>query len=322
MTEILDRPPKSNDYSHIEARLSEFIPPYHKSVSVVIPHYNNAKILEKTLTSLTLQTYPSSLIEVVISDDGTDEDISYLIPMFQPHFPIRILFHERLGHRAATMRNHGILAARHDVVLSLDCDIICPPKTVEEHLKWFHVSNEVATMAARRFVDTSKVTTRDIVDNVETVLRLPDVRSISSTNTNGLSDKRLREFQFIKHHPFPCNCFHGCNIAYKREDAIGVGLWDEAFNGNPNYEDIEFGHRLWKSGIFLIYVPEVKVLHQENCVVPLQQRVHGGAINRRLLFDKIPGLREFRAGLAKKCPTNDDSVGDSTSQQRLCGMNS
>jgi chondroitin synthase len=312
MTEILDHPPKSNDYSHIETRLSEFTSPYHKSVSVVIPHYNNAEILEKTLASLTLQTYPSSLIEVIISDDGSDEDISYLIPMFQSYFPIRILFHERLGHRVATMRNHGILAARHDVILSLDCDIICPPKTVEEHLKWFHVSDEVATVGARRFVDTFGVTARDIVDNVEAVLRLPDVRSISNTNPNGLHDRRMGEFQFIKHHPFPCNCFHGANIAYKREHAIHVSLWDEAFNGNPNYEDIEFGHRLWKSGIFLVYSPGAKVLHQENCVVPLQQRICGGAINRHLLLSKVPGLREFRSRLATRCPTHNGSAGDSS----------
>ncbi|CAG0941769.1 Chondroitin synthase [Candidatus Brocadiaceae bacterium] len=197
-----------------------------------------------------------------------------------------------------TMRNHAIQAARHEVIVSIDCDIICPPRTIEEHLRWFHISEHVASIGARRFVDTSALLTQDILENINSALYLPTIRSISNTNTTSLTDKRLHEFAFIKQHPFPCNCFHGANVAYSRGDALAVGLWDETFNGNPNYEDIEFGQRLWQSGIFLVYTSGATVLHQENRVVSLQQKQFGGAINRQLLFSKIPGLQEFRARLA------------------------
>lgn len=305
MPQDIKFPPLSNDYSHIETRLSRLISSYQKTVSVVIPHYNNLAVLEKTLASLTIQTYPLSLIEVVISDDGSDEDISSLVPIFQSYLPIKVLRNSRRGHRVATMRNYGILAARNEIILSIDCDIICPPNTIEEHLKWFHISDRVATIGPRRFVDTSELTAGDIMNDIDSVLRLPDIKSISNTNPNGLSDKRMLEFQFMKQHPFPCNCFHGGNVAYKREHAMNIGLWDESFNGNPNYEDIEFGHRLWKAGVYLVYSPEARVLHQENHVVSLEQKRIGGAINRQRLFSKVPGLQEFRASLPKEGSIND-----------------
>ena len=37
-------------------------------------------------------------------------------------------------------------------------------------------------------------------------------------------------------------------MAYWRDDALNVGLWDEDFNGNYGYEDIEFGQRLFENG--------------------------------------------------------------------------
>lgn len=292
-------PPMSNDYSHIEQSVLQFSSPYLKNVSVVIPHYKNLAILENTIASLTLQTYPLELIEVVVADDGSEEDLSHLASMFELYFPVKVLLHKRLGHRVATMRNNAIRVASHEVILSLDCDALCPPGVVAAHLKWFHVSDEVATIGPRRFVDTAGLTHVDVLRDFEAIMDLPDIRSISNTSKSGFADKRGPEFNIIKQHPFPSNCFHGVNVAYTRLRAFQVGLWDESFNGNPNYEDIEFGHRLWTSGAFLVYVPEAQVLHQENQVVTPQQRVCGAAINRQRLFKKIPGLKVFRETLCE-----------------------
>ena len=109
----------------------------------------------------------------------------------------------------------------------------------------------------------------------------------------------MPEIKIIKRHPFPCNCFHGCNISYLKQDALDVGLYDEEFNFNFGYEDIEFGYRLWKKGLYLVFEPKALALHQENNAVTYLEKVRGREINRIKLYNKVPGIAKFRESLNK-----------------------
>ena len=42
-------------------------------VSIIIPTYNRAKTLEKTIESLLLQTYPSQRYEIVVVDNNSKD---------------------------------------------------------------------------------------------------------------------------------------------------------------------------------------------------------------------------------------------------------
>jgi len=107
-------------------------------------------------------------------------------------------------------------------------------------------------------------------------------------------DRRLQEVRLLPHHPFPCNLCHGCNLAFPRQLAIDVGLFDEAFNGHSNYEDIEFAHRMQTAGAEIVYVPEATVYHQENDIVDYHTRRRGMTVNLSKLYDRVPGLQDFR----------------------------
>lgn len=121
---------------------------------------------------------------------------------------------------------------------------------------------------------------------------LPDVASIS--NRLNFSDKRMKELSLLPNHPFPCNLCHGCNLAFSRELAIDVGLFDEVFNGHSNYEDLEFAHRMVKAGAEVCYVPDAYVYHQENEIVDFETRQSGMEVNLPKLYSRVPGLRDFR----------------------------
>ncbi len=44
-------------------------------VSIIIPVFNDAKRLQTCLAALESQTYPSSCYEIVVVDNGSDDDI-------------------------------------------------------------------------------------------------------------------------------------------------------------------------------------------------------------------------------------------------------
>ncbi|MBW3535948.1 MAG: glycosyltransferase family 2 protein [Gemmatimonadetes bacterium] len=58
-----------NDYGSL---LGREIPAPSLHLAVVIPVYNRVALLERTLAGIRAQTYPSSLISVVIADDGSE----------------------------------------------------------------------------------------------------------------------------------------------------------------------------------------------------------------------------------------------------------
>jgi glycosyltransferase involved in cell wall biosynthesis len=83
-------------------------------VSVVIPAYNPGAYLQEAIGSVFDQTY--SDWELIVVDDGSDEDLSWL----QQHSGIRFLRQPNLG--VSIARNRGILHAQGELVAFLDND--------------------------------------------------------------------------------------------------------------------------------------------------------------------------------------------------------
>ncbi len=287
-------PPKSNNYRWIVPQVPLTIKAC-LSVSIIIPFYGKLSILNIVLSTIATQTYPSHLLEIIIIEDGSPDSTTPLVQYWSRQLDIKNLRIPRQGSRRAKARNVGIQAAKGDIILSIDADIALPPTLVESHLKWFHVSDQVATFGLRRFVE---LPLSDDVNHFfiqeKNFFSLPDI--VSASNLSGTYiDKRIAELEDFEQHPFPFNCFHGCNIAYKREDAIAVGFWNEDFNGNYGYEDIEFGYRLWQHGRYIVYVAEAGVLHIEDNIMSLGQRQKEADINRAKLYKMVPGLQEYRS---------------------------
>jgi len=160
-------------------------------------------------------------------------------------------------------------------------------------MNWFHKYPKVATIGLRKFVKADRIKPEEVINNFSRVLSLPEIYSISNTR-RGIVDKRIIEFEQWSIHPFPGNCFHGGNVAYWRDDAVDIGLWNEDFNGNYGYEDIEFGQRLYENDTKLVYENTATSYHQENNFVSVRQRQQGLPINRQKLYELFPALGSFR----------------------------
>jgi cellulose synthase/poly-beta-1,6-N-acetylglucosamine synthase-like glycosyltransferase/peptidoglycan/xylan/chitin deacetylase (PgdA/CDA1 family) len=105
------------------ARLTgdEFLP----EVSVLVPAYNEAVGIERSVRSLTASHYPG--LEVLVIDDGsTDGTADIVEAMGLPN--VRVI-RQVNGGKAAALRT-GTREARHDVLVMLDGDTVFEPDTI------------------------------------------------------------------------------------------------------------------------------------------------------------------------------------------------
>jgi glycosyltransferase involved in cell wall biosynthesis len=288
-----------NDYTDIAHKAKTEMCNHELSASVVIPFHEGYDILARTIKSLTHQIYPKDRFEVIIAADANHADARLVTEQFKKDIDIKIVTLSNSGFGPSSPRNGGIYSARGDVIISLDSDMMCPPSFLESHMLWFHKSSKIATIGLRKFVEASRVQLSDITHDFRLITSLPEIQSISNNVIGSRKDKRIPELGQFKIHPFPSNCFHGGNVAYWRDDALDIGLWDEEFNGNYGYEDIEFGQRLFEKGRKLIFDSNTTTYHQESNFVSPNERKRGLSINRIKLYERYPALGRFRRDILR-----------------------
>lgn len=98
-------------------------------VSVIIPTYNRAKIISRTLDNIFEQTYQN--LEVIIVDDGsTDETLSVLREYRRPLY---ILTQANAG--PAVARNKGLSVAKGEIIAFQDSDDLWMPTKLERQVR-------------------------------------------------------------------------------------------------------------------------------------------------------------------------------------------
>lgn len=95
-------------------------------ISVVVPTYNEADDIRRTLDSLTAQTYPDK--EIIVVDDSTDRTPE-IVKQYAGS-SVQLVRPERNRGRCGA-RNLGIRLARGDVVVILNADVFPEPDFLE-----------------------------------------------------------------------------------------------------------------------------------------------------------------------------------------------
>jgi cellulose synthase/poly-beta-1,6-N-acetylglucosamine synthase-like glycosyltransferase len=87
-------------------------------ISVIIPTYNDSGLIRNCLRSLSRQSFPKNKYEVIVVDDGSEDNTSDVVSKFKARF-----FHR--PHRGpAAARNFGATKARGDILLFTDADCV------------------------------------------------------------------------------------------------------------------------------------------------------------------------------------------------------
>ncbi|MCS6875158.1 MAG: glycosyltransferase [Pyrinomonadaceae bacterium] len=106
---------------------------YLPLVSIVIPAFNEEKVIVKTLRSIFRQDYPN--FEIIVVDDGSTDRTSEVI---RESFSDERLFVFRIENSGkAEALNYGIRRAKGEIVITLDADTVFATETVKNLVSHF-----------------------------------------------------------------------------------------------------------------------------------------------------------------------------------------
>lgn len=298
----------ANDYSFIEKKYNDLWKnnsKYTLKVSVVIPVYNRSRELDFVLAGLTHQTYPHNLIEVVIADDGSQDDLSVIYNKYKEFFKITHCKQEDQGYRLSEARNMGVKNASHDSIIILDSDAIPSAGLVEAYMRFFHIDRNSALFGLRHYVSTENIEPIDLVKNKDTINSLRRINSENSIATRSSNSKysidwreeHISKSNLLKDEGLPYRYLVGANCGFSRELFNKAGGYCEEFKA-WGFEDQEFGYRLYLEGAYFIPLMDAYVYHQE----PLSgkndtDRKLGQSITRDIFIQKCPYIYRKRANI-------------------------
>ena len=110
-------------------------------VSVVIPAYNEEKVIANTIEGIIETKYPNK--EIIFVDDGSKDATLAIASRYKDQ--IRVLHKENGG--KATALNYGLVYAKGEIIVIVDADTIVGRNALKEIVKGFEVNEHVAAVA-------------------------------------------------------------------------------------------------------------------------------------------------------------------------------
>lgn len=193
--------------------------------SVIIPTYNRSIILRKVIAALASQTSDANLFEVVVVDDASTDDTLTMLNELEVPFAMQVIPLDT-QHGPASARNAGLHAARSELIIFLDSDLVPSPQLVQAHIN-AHQNQE------KRIGHGSVIHTTNLDNPTAAEMKLTDIsRAFFATG----------------------------NASIRRQHLFDAGLFDEDFR-EYGWEDLELGRRLRKLSLEAAPVPEAKGYH-------------------------------------------------------------
>jgi glycosyltransferase involved in cell wall biosynthesis len=205
-------------------------------ISVIIPTYNRASLLERSLESLTEQTLPRDDFEVVVVDDGSSDWTRTVCTKLADQLPLRYFRIENSGISAA--KNLGVFASRAPLLLFFDDDDVADPGLLEAHLETHreHPDEQVTVLGYTTWADELEVT--------------PIMEYVTEIGQHLFSYKNLEDGQRLDY-----TYFWGGRSSCKRALLTTHGSFDQDMSG---IEDMELGFRLARQGLSVVHTRDAK----------------------------------------------------------------
>ncbi|MQA73280.1 MAG: glycosyltransferase [Solirubrobacterales bacterium] len=202
-------------------------------ISVVLPTYQRAALLERCLESLTAQTLPRSRFEVVVVDDGSSDWTASVCARLADELPMRSFRIEKSGNSAA--KNLGLFASQAPLVLFFDDDDLADPGLLEAHVEAHRERPEenVAVLGHTTWAPELEIT--------------PLMEYVTEIGQLLFSYRNLEDGQRLD-----WSYFWAGRLSCKRSFVAQHGIFAQGFPAI--IEDIELGFRLAKQGLDIVHV--------------------------------------------------------------------
>lgn len=199
-------------------------------ISVVIPTHNRSKLLVKTIPALVNQQTDGFTYEVIFVSDGSSDNSENILKEAVAHHPDIFRYHyiDPTG-GPSVPRNVGIRAAKGEVIIILDDDVLPEPDLVLRYAE-FHKAHPQQHHAAVGELYVPP----ELLDDPMSLFR--------SFSYDDL--RKLDRLSFMH--------FWTCNVSVKRQFMLDAGMFNKNF---LMYEDLICGYRLAQNGMHLHFLP-------------------------------------------------------------------
>jgi len=233
-------------------------------LSIVIPIYNRRNGLRLCLAALDKQSVKD--FEVVIADDGSDDEPFMVLKEYIQALSCRYVWHERRGVQIAATRNEGVRIAQGNPFLFLDSDVLLNPTAIGHYMNIYNANPDVVVAGRYDWLPPMQAAVYSVHYNWDRLIRgeLPPMPIEGEPEGIQGPDPRLENPNLfnsgvIQQDPYCLSMFSG-NLLVPRHIFDSVGGWDGNMIGHGG-EDAEFGMRLQEAGIPVIFADEVVGYH-------------------------------------------------------------
>jgi len=115
-------------------------------ISVIVPVYNEEKVIAACLENLTNQDFSKGKYEVIVINNASNDNTANIARKFR----VNLIFEEKKGYNFAIIR--GFLEAKGDIVAITDADTIVPPDWLSKIYKAFKDSPELSLVGGRSII--------------------------------------------------------------------------------------------------------------------------------------------------------------------------
>ena len=196
----------------------------YPKVSIIIPAFNEEKMIGQCLQSLLVLNYPKNKYEILVVDNNSTDATAKIIQKYE----VSYLKEKRPAPAAA--RNLGIKKAKGEIVAFMDADCVADKNWLINLIKGFHPNTKIAGVGG----DIRALTPKNLIEKWADVF---------------LFNHKFTKIPFL----ITGNC------AYKTEVVKKVGLFNPSFRYG---EDVDLSWRIFSLGYQFAYAPKAIVYHQ------------------------------------------------------------
>jgi glycosyltransferase involved in cell wall biosynthesis len=238
--------------------------------SIIVPSYNRHDEIQELLQSFLAIEFDSRRLELIIADDGSSDNTQQLVDSFRNQVPFPVYFFSQKNQGPGAARNMGMEKASGDFFIFIDSDCTIPADWLQQ------IDRRLSEQQADAFGGRDSF--RPDFPDLLKAINYSMTSFITTGGLRGRKGKKLAKF-------YP----RSFNMGLSRRLYQRIGGFGSLRHG----QDIEYSHRIIKSGARIIYINEAVVYHKRRTnLKKFFRQVFNWGVARINLYRIDPGMLE------------------------------